>query len=201
LGTLAGDWLLKKAFIFDKPVFHPDHFILSLVLTIGVLSGLLIRNLPLTLLTGLLCLSFFFYRQKIKNVVFQGKNQIFYSGIFLLFCGLFMEPFQGGVKKDPSTLSYFFITGGIAFIWVHSFLNMESSKLYVFFKPIQRLGQNALMAYFMAGFLIMPLFNLTGINEIIQPITYLVFLRAVFVTMLVIAFVSYFTKKGVFWKI
>lgn len=201
LGTLAGDWLLKKEFIFDKPVFHSDHFILSLVLTTGVLSGLLVRQLPLTLMTGLLCLSFFFYRQKIKKVVLQGKNQLFYSGIFLLFCGLFMEPFQGGVKKDPSTLSYFFITAGIAFVWVYSFLNMKLSKLYVFFEPIQRLGQNALMAYFMAGFLIIPLFNLTGLSEIIQPFTFLILLRAVFVTLIVITLVSYFTKRGVFWKI
>jgi hypothetical protein len=201
LGTIAGDWLMKREFIFQKPAFQWDYFILSMVVTICILSGLFQRNIAFTLLSGILALSFFYYRQKLKKELGSGKSKLFYAGIFILFCGLLMEPFQGGVKKDPSTLSYFFITGGLAFIWVFSFGNMNTSKLDLYFSPIKSLGKNALMAYFIAGFLIIPFFNLSGMSDIFGQATLFLVIKAVLVTFLSGAIVHYLTKKGFFWKI
>jgi len=201
LGTIAGDWLMKREFIFQKPAFQWDYFILSMVVTICILSGLFQRNIAFTLLSGILALSFFYYRQKLKKELGSGKSKLFYAGIFILFCGLLMEPFQGGVKKDPSTLSYFFIAGGLAFIWVFSFGNMNTSKLDLYFSPIKSLGKNALMAYFIAGFLIIPFFNLSGMSDIFGQATLFLVIKAVLVTFLSGAIVHYLTKKGFFWKI
>jgi predicted acyltransferase len=201
LGTLAGDWLLKKENLVEKISFQWDYFILSIALTFSVLVGLFNRSLELTLLSCLLAFSFFYYRQKWKKKGSTDKNKIFYVGIFILFCGLFMEPFQGGVKKDPSTLSYFFISSGIAFIWVHAFMKMEKSKLSVFFHPLQSIGKNALMAYFMAGFLLMPLFNISGLGDIFGQSTLFLLFRAFIVTIVLGAIVQYCTKRGLFWKI
>ena len=201
LGTLAGDWLLKKETLVEKITFQWDYFILSIALTLLVLVGLFNRSLELTLLSCLLAVSFFYYRQKWKKKVSTDKNKIFYVGIFILFCGLFMEPFQGGIKKDPSTLSYFFISSGIAFIWVHAFMKMETSKLSVFLFPIQSIGKNALMAYFMAGFLLMPLFNVSGLGDIIGQSTLVLLFRAFIVTILLGVIVHFCTKRGLFWKI
>jgi hypothetical protein len=201
LGTLAGDWLLKKEILVEKISFQWDYFILSIALTLSVLVGLFNRSLELTLLSCLLAVSFFYYRQKWKKKGSTDKNKIFYAGIFILFCGLFMEPFQGGVKKDPSTLSYFFISSGIAFIWVHAFMKMERSKLSFFLYPIQSIGKNALMAYFMAGFLLMPLFNISGLLAIFGQSTLFLLFRAFIVTIILGTIVHYFTKKGLFWKI
>lgn len=201
LGTLAGDWLLKRVFVFQKPTFQWDYFILSIVLTICILAGLFQRNIAFTLLSAILGLSFFYYRQKLKKDVWSGKSILFYAGIFILFCGIMMEPFQGGVKKDPSTLSYFFISGGIAFIWVFSFMNINNSKLDLYFSPIKSLGKNALMAYFIAGFLIIPLFNFSGISIIFGQATLFLVIKAVLVSFLSGALVHYLTKKGLFWKI
>ena len=112
-----------------------------------------------------------------------------------------MEPFQGGIKKDPSTLSYFFISSGIAFIWVHAFMKIETSKLSFYLLPIQSIGKNALMAYFMAGFLLMPLFNVSGLGDIIGQATLVLLFRAFIVTIVLGAIVHYCTKRGLFWKI
>lgn len=201
LGTLAGDWLLKKESLAEKIPFQWDYFILSIALTLSALVGLFNRSLELTLLSCLLAISFFYYRQKWKKKGSVDKNKIFYVGIFILFCGLFMEPFQGGIKKDPSTLSYFFISSGIAFVWVHAFIKMETSKLSVFLFPIQSIGKNALMAYFMAGFLLIPLFNISGLGIIFGHSTQFLLFRAIMVTMILGAIVHFCTKRGLFWKI
>lgn len=201
LGTLAGDWLLKRETLVEKMSFQWDHFLLSIALTLSILAGLFNRSLELTLLSCLLAVSFFYYRQKWKKQRFTSKNKIFYVGIFVLFCGLFMEPFQGGIKKDPSTLSYFFISSGIAFIWVHAFMKMETSKLSFFLYPIQSIGKNALMAYFMAGFLLMPLFNISGLADFIGQSALVLLFRAFFVTLILGAIVHYCTRRGLFWKI
>ena len=163
--------------------------------------GFFNRSLELTLLSCLLAVSFFYYRQKWKKKVSTDKNKIFYVGIFILFCGLFMEPFQGGIKKDPSTLSYFFISSGIAFIWVYSFMKMETSKISFFLLPIQSIGKNALMAYFMAGFLLMPLFNVSGLGDIFGQSTLILLFRAFIITIILGAIIHYCTKRGLFWKI
>lgn len=201
LGTMAGNWLLKKNIIAGKISFQWDYFILSIALTIFVLVGLLNRNLELTLLSCLLAFSFFYYRQKWKKMVATDKNKIFYVGIFILFSGLLMEPFQGGVKKDPSTLSYFFISSGLAFILVYAFMYMNTSKLEIYMRPIKTIGKNALMAYFIAGFLIIPLFNLSGFTVFFGHETLFLIIKALLVTFLSGVVVHFLTNKGFFWKI
>lgn len=201
LGTFAGELLMKKEFIFQKSAFHWDHLILTLALTIGVLTGLFQRNLWFSVLSVVLGLSYFYYRQRERKVDKSNKRALFYTGVFVLFGGLFMEPFQGGVKKDPSTLSYFFITGGFGFIWVYSLIHVSEGKLSLLFSPVKSLGKNALMAYFIAGFFIVPLFNLSGFSAVLGLTPHFLVLKAILVTFLSGALVHYLTKKGFFWKI
>ena len=39
-------------------------------------------------------------------------RKLFNAGAYLLLLGLCFEPFQDGIKKDPTTFSYFFVTSG-----------------------------------------------------------------------------------------
>jgi hypothetical protein len=80
-------------------------------------------------------------------------------------------------------------------------MKMETSKLSFFLYPIQSIGKNALMAYFMAGFLLMPLFNISGLLAIFGQSTLFLLFRAFIVTIILGTIVHYFTKKGLFWKI
>ncbi len=135
------------------------------------------------------------------------KLQLIMLGFFLLIIGYFLEPFQGGVKKDHATLSYFFITSGLATLWIlafhHFYPNLWITKIL---KPIEYLGQNALMAYLMAGFLIVPIMNLSHLSDLFvapSPDKIAVFgvAKAVFITASVVGLTAFLSKKQVFWKI
>jgi predicted acyltransferase len=135
------------------------------------------------------------------------KIQLIIFGFFLLIIGYFLEPFQGGVKKDHATLSYFFLTSGLATLWILAF-NHFYPRLWItkIMKPIEYLGQNALMAYLMAGFLIVPIMNLTHLSDLFiapSPDKIAVFglAKAVVITSAVMGLTAFLSKKEVFWKI
>ena len=135
------------------------------------------------------------------------KLQLIMLGFFLLIIGYFLEPFQGGVKKDHATLSYFFITSGLATLWILAFHHFYPSLwIAKFLKPIEYLGQNALMAYLMAGFLIVPIMTLTHLSDLFiapSPDKIAVFgvAKAIFITASVVGLTAFLSKKQVFWKI
>jgi predicted acyltransferase len=135
------------------------------------------------------------------------KIQLVLFGFSLLIIGYFLDPFQGGVKKDHATLSYFFLTSGLSTLWVlafhHFYPALWVSKL---FKPFELVGQNALMAYLMAGFLIVPIMNLTHFSDLfIAPspdkIAAYGLAKAVLITASVVGLTAFLSKKQVFWKI
>ena len=135
------------------------------------------------------------------------KLQLIMLGFFLLIIGYFLEPFQGGVKKDHATLSYFFITSGLATLWILAFHHFYPSLwIAKLLKPIEYLGQNALMAYLMAGFLIVPIMTLTHLSDLFiapSPDKIAVFgvAKAIFITASVVGLTAFLSKKQVFWKI
>jgi len=53
----------------------------------------------------------------------------------------------------------------------------------------------------MAGFLLMPLFNISGLGDIFGQSTLFLLFRALIVTIILGAIVQYCTKRGLFWKI
>lgn len=135
------------------------------------------------------------------------KLQLIMLGFFLLIIGYFLDPFQGGVKKDHATLSYFFITSGLATLWILAFHHFYPSLwIAKILKPIEYLGQNALMAYLMAGFLIVPIMNLTHLSDFFiapSPDKIAVFgiAKAVVITASVIGLTVFLSRKQIFWKI
>jgi predicted acyltransferase len=135
------------------------------------------------------------------------KIQLVLFGFSLLVMGYFLDPFQGGVKKDSATLSYFFMTSGLATLWILAFHHFTPtlwvSKLL---KPVELVGQNALMAYLMAGFLIVPIMNLSYFSTLFiapSPDQIAVFgvAKAVFITASVVGLTAFMSKKNIFWKI
>ena len=81
--------------------------------------------------------------------------------------GLALEAFEGGIKKDYATFSYFFVTSGLAsFVLIAAGIAMR--RLNVRFSALVKCGQNPMVAYTAAGFLIMPLLTLLhlGIRNI-----------------------------------
>jgi hypothetical protein len=120
----------------------------------------------------------------------------------LLVVGMFVEPLEGGIKKDPHTLGFLLLMTGIAMAWLASLLVVadvfagRSRPL----RPLAQIGQNALFAYvvFMLG--IEHLLWLTGIGHAFTSTWQLATLRSVVLTFLTAAIVWFATKKRLIWK-
>jgi hypothetical protein len=48
------------------------------------------------------------------NVTENFLNRLYKWGFYWLVLGLLFEPYEGGIKKDSATMSYFFVTTGMA---------------------------------------------------------------------------------------
>ena len=91
----------------------------------------------------------------------------FRLGFFWLGLGLALEAFEGGIKKDYATFSYFFVTSGLAsFVLIAAGIAMR--RLNVRFSALVKCGQNPMVAYTAAGFLIMPLLTLLHLAPYLQ---------------------------------
>lgn len=131
-------------------------------------------------------------------------KSLFQWGIAWLVIGLLFEPYEGGIKKDPATFSYFFVTAGLAVFLLMAFIIVIDIRRHE--KWVGLLvanGQNPMIAYVTNGNLLMPLMNLTMLGGVIDRMTpgpWLGTLRGLFVTFLVALIVWGFTKRKIFWR-
>lgn len=125
-------------------------------------------------------------------------------GLFWLALGLCLEPFEGGIKKDVSTFSYYFVTTGITiFILVILMTWMDLAKKAHWFPLLAANGQNPMIAYVGMMNLIYPILGLTGLDVVIQSFTaspWIGFLRAVIYTLILAWIVGVFTRYKIYWK-
>ena len=131
-------------------------------------------------------------------------RELFTAGAFLVILGLCFEPFQGGIKKDPATFGYLFLTSGLAFmallflsIVCDYFRCVKSTRFLVMS------GQNPMIAYVVGDLLIMPLANILGIASLLsyfQQNAWLGFLQGAILTSLAVLVTMFFTKIKWFWR-
>lgn len=192
-GTLLGDQLSEQT--SDNTPRHPFTPALIAATTGIALWAFFSRHVAVGFalvlpLCGILC----FYHRK------HSDFGILLSGTLLLTAGFLLDPFQGGIKKDHATLSYFFASSGLAFLWVTAFLTAQRRGWQIIVYPLALLGQNALLAYLMAGFLWSPLFDLSGLSTWMGKSLGGGLLKAVFITGLMATLSAWLAKKKVFWK-
>lgn len=208
-GTIAGDFLLKYKDInpseLQKNGFIKIIGFISLILIVSNLLLLFTReltfNLILTIVLLLIAHSF------IRKLTLSNKaliEQFFYAGSFSILLGLSFEAYEGGIKKDFSTYSYYFVTVGLAFF---SFIVIAVAQSLAFLKPLHRymalFGQNPMMAYVSGSLLLLPLMHLTGIIaywDAMNGSFLLGFLKGLLFTLLACGVTIPFTKKGMVWK-
>lgn len=126
------------------------------------------------------------------------------AGAYLLLLGLCLESYEGGIRKDDVTLSYLFVTCGLAF-YALLFLTVVCDHWHVRWlcAPLEMVGKNPMVAYVSASMVIIPVLILTHIYPYIdalssQPLTG--FLKGVLLTALCMALTAWFTHKRWFWK-
>lgn len=211
-GSIAGD-ILRKGFK-EKATLLKDkrEWVLSLlpfILTANIalnLWGLLSRNIDFVWIMNLATLGFIAYlanKTRIRQL-HNFRNLLLWSSFWLLL-GLVFEAWQGGIKKDHATLSYFFLTSGLAGFSIATFILWE--PLFIKSKLLQSIaftGINPMPAYIAAVYLFIPLLWFVGLlNWIDSWHTYWHWaglFRGLMLTSLVILFTVITVKHKYFWK-
>lgn len=205
-GTLAGEWLLQSVQQKDK---KEDRQIVKLIsfLCIGLITAnvwlLFIRSLVLNLALSAVFSLLVFYLLKRANAL-QGKlYQFAKAGFYLLLLGLFFEAFEGGIKKDFSTYSYYFVTSGLSFFMLIALYGFQLTKVgsyIVHYLGIN--GRNPMVAYVAGNLLLIPLLHLMGGMEYLDKLSgsWTGFLRGVIFTGIVSLITVFFVQRKWFWK-
>ncbi|MCC6549046.1 MAG: DUF5009 domain-containing protein [Ignavibacteriaceae bacterium] len=169
------------------------------------LAGLYIREVFLTLLISTLVLSSMYLHLKKSGNYLSGKYmQLFLWGVAWIIIGLVFEPFEGGIKKDPSTMSYYFLTSGLAIMMLIGFsLLFNHLRLTKYFALLIDSGKNPMLAYAAGTNLLTPVVMLTGIQPFLVdllPGMWAGVLRGIILTLLLALMVMFFTRKNLFWR-
>lgn len=207
--TLAGEWLIAaKSDAETKPQRSQCLSIaiicwaILLCNLVGLYNRWLVLNLITTLLlSGLLLLLLKQVKEGVDKSLF---TKFIHAGIYLLMLGLFFEAYEGGIKKDISTYSYYFVTTGLAFLILLSFIILE--KLGYFSSVLTYLsnnGKNPMIAYTAGNLLVIPLLKLSGAYIWLDSLGTTAaggFMRGIIFTGIVSLITIFCTKKNLFWK-
>jgi predicted acyltransferase len=138
-------------------------------------------------------------------------KDLFSWGVFWLILGLVFEPYEGGIKKDHSTMSYYFVTSGLAIfmlisltVWIDVFKKKRSVQFLI------DNGQNPMIGYCALGNFVMPILAVIGVgglvNQWIGGIAdvsvrgWVGFGWSVVMTILVGLFARECTRRRIFWR-
>ncbi len=175
---------------------------LMLALVVEMLIGLKCRWVAGTvLLTAALCALGYSLMARPVTPREQLFKKLFSWAIFWLALGLCFEPYEGGIKKDHPTLSYYFVTSGLAICLLIAF-TIALDRYRRGFRLLIDNGQNPMLAYAGINNLVHPLLALTGITTLLGTMTapWLGFLRGVIITLLLALAVSAFTRARILWR-
>ncbi len=213
-GTIVGDLLVKSMDSFsgqsatEKSWDSKRMFSISAVMVIinvAVVAGLEAQWVfGTTVISVFLCMVGW---QLLKTPVSPNErllNTLYKWGVYWFLLGMFFEPYEGGIKKDPSTLSYYFVTSGLAiFALMAMIIFVDVFQKKKGFAFLIDSGQNPMVAYAGINSLILPLLALTRLNVLLHDITptpWLGVLGGAFVTYLVALATTIFTRKKIFLR-
>jgi len=210
-GTISGDLFYKwmKSPFADSSSGNGSKFLylsaLAILIIVINLFGLYSRQLILNLIGNILLLStgLFLLKNANPQLLTLYKN-LFAWGTFFLLLGLTFESYESGIKKDPSTLSYYLVTSGLAFMALIYFsIVSDHWKKSKYINLLIENGQNPMIAYIAGSNFVMPILALSGLSTILNYLLinpWLGFLKGLIFTLLAALATSFFTKKKIFWR-
>lgn len=210
-GSIAGeylrDWLNNKServsTVTEK---RRTPFILLLSIGIIVLNlyGLYMRYLVFNLIGTLVLLLALYFLLKAEGQNMKYWRNLFVFGSYLLLLGLFFEAYEGGIRKDQSTYSYYFVTSGLAFMAMIVFsILCDVYRCTAITRPLEMAGQNPMIAYVAPQLVVMPVFHLTRLSSylpLLEQSAWPGFMRGVIITTLAVLIAIAFTKLKWFWR-
>lgn len=133
-------------------------------------------------------------------------RQIVSLGGYILILGLVFEAFDGGVRKDPCSFNYWFITSGLACYCLAFFVILcDIFRARCITAPFALSGKNPMIAYVAAYMFVVPLLNLCHIGDAFtikyfETSPFLGFLHGLIVTSLAMFTAVVFTRIKWFWR-
>jgi predicted acyltransferase len=126
---------------------------LMILITVIVLIGLQSRLTLITLIMVIFwTLGVYYILKDVTNINDVLFRKFFYWGIYFLLLGLFFEPYEGGIKKDHPTLSYYFVTVGLAIFSLIAFMIIiDVLKQGKYLDILVANGQNPMVGYYGIG--------------------------------------------------
>jgi len=213
-GMIAGEQLNRWGSVIrtettspsgNEPIRHILIVAISFAMIVATVAGLYLRWVPETLLFNLAGGgAMVAILQKLDGDRNKIIREILYYGLFWLLLGFFFEPFEGGIKKDVSTFSYYFITTGVSILILVIFMiALDVYKKQKWFPLLVENGQNPMIAYVGMMNFIYPVLGLTMLDiatnkYFVDP--WMGFLRGLMYTIILAWLVAKLTRKGIIWK-
>ncbi len=211
-GTIIGDWLIAWQLAEQEEKFNNWNqfrlgtiIILMILINLNLLIGLQSR---LLIQTAVISLMLLVVGDRLmthpSHPTEQLLNKLYSWGMYWLILGLAFEPYQGGIKKDSATMSYFFITTAIAiFLMIALMIIINCFHQKSLFQLLIDNGKNPMIGYVAFANLLWPILELTGLKAQLDTLTttpWLGFLRGVGYTLIIALFVSLCTRLKLVWK-
>lgn len=216
-GTIAGDLLLQAMRPGDATTGPPQAskpwstsrglaiagvmVALVLVLVAGLKARWLVGS---TLATFGLCLLGCWLLAKPGTPLEGLYHKLFQWAIYWLVLGLCFEPYEGGIKKDRATMSYYFITAGLALallLALSIFMDLLGRRRW--FQLLIDNGQNPMVAYAGINNFVLPILALTGLDAVLSRVVvspWLGFAKGAFITLVLALSVSFCTRRKLLWR-
>lgn len=193
-GTILGDWLVRTG---------GTHAVTGRL----ALSGLLVTLISViglhqrvTLWAGIAVAAILVWQW----IGEPERHPILPWAIGWLVLGFVLEPFQGGIHKDPSTFSYYFVTSGLTlFLWFGWVWMEQYQVLNRLRAVVEDCGRNPMVAYVAFMNLLLPVLSLTGLAGWITALTsspWLGVLRGASYTAVVAWLTAITSRRGWLWK-
>lgn len=212
-GTMAGDVIyraLKTGVTSERASDRRSGWltatlvVLLVAIIVVTMWGLFVREVATTVTVTLaLCAVVGVVLANLRTTEQPLLKALFALGVVLFIIGLVTEPMEGGIKKDHATVSYFFVTGGLASFVLTAALALEI-RFGVRLRALEACGANPMFAYTASGYLLTPILTLTSLSVVIDRVANMgpwwAFGRGVLFALLVIAVTYPFTRKNYFWK-
>jgi hypothetical protein len=211
-GTVAGDIILqwtRSAVPSSGPAWSGLKMSAIAMLMFGfilvMLIGLKSRWLTATpLVIFALCLAGWALVKRPATPVEHLYKNLFLWAVYWMALGLVLESYEGGIRKDKATVSYYFVTAGLA----NGLLICLSIIIDIFKKGrwlalLVQTGQNPMIAYAGVNNFIAPLLALSGAAAWLDhwaDSPWRGFGRGLFVTLLMAIVTAFLTRRKIFWR-
>lgn len=211
VGDLLGRWIQyyspEEARVSNwKSLRYFSIMILMLAVNLVVLVGLQARLVWQTsLVTFVLCLCGLVLLRNPGNVTENLLNRLYKWGFYWLVLGLLFEPYEGGIKKDSATMSYFFVTTGMAiFLLIGLTIIIDVFQKRWWLQLFIDNGVNPMIGYVGFANILWPILVLNkwepGIIEMTSTDPFMGFLRGFGYTAIVALIVVVFTRFKLFLR-